>query len=266
MELFNIETIKDSNNNEVSFCPERGGIITSLKFQEKEILYLDKETFVDLKRSVRGGIPILFPNAGVLNKETNFPKLLRHGFARDSVWQEVKETGFFRENLVSNINTEDKYPFNFNISVSGKFESDGSFTLTEEVTNNEIERSLPLSMGLHPYFYVPDNEKDNIEFIFSGGGEVKDKSEIWKNEGTVIVDNPKTIDKDAVVEVFIPAVGYLLLDISPEFNKIWFWSVPGKDFICIEPMMRGEGGLDINPEMISPKNTFSASLKIKIKI
>lgn len=265
MELFNIETIKDLNNNEVSFCPRRGGIITSLKLKGKEILYFDEKTF-NGAGSVRGGIPILFPNAGELSKETSFPKLLRHGFARDSIWGGIKKEGFFKENLLSNLETKEKYPFDFSLSVSGNLEPNDSFTITEEVINNEVERRLPVSMGLHPYFYVPDNQKNNIEFNFIGGEEVKDKSEIWQNGGTVIIDNPRIYNKSSILEIFIPTIGSLLIDISPEFNKIWFWSLPGKDFICIEPMMRGEGGLDVNPEMVIPGGTISLSLNIKLKI
>ena len=45
-----IETIKIPDGSEASYCSERGGIITSIKFKGKEILYLDKETFEDTKK------------------------------------------------------------------------------------------------------------------------------------------------------------------------------------------------------------------------
>jgi len=68
MKEFKIITIKGPNNNEVSFCPERGGIVTSLKLKGTEIFYLDEETFQNKNENIRGGIPILFPNMGEINK------------------------------------------------------------------------------------------------------------------------------------------------------------------------------------------------------
>ena len=61
------ELTTEGEGNEVSFSPERGGIITSLKLGGKELLYLDEETFRNPEVNVKGGIPILFPNAGPLS-------------------------------------------------------------------------------------------------------------------------------------------------------------------------------------------------------
>ena len=47
--------------NYVMFCPERGGIITNWVSKGKEILYFDETRFQDKTKSIRGGIPILFP-------------------------------------------------------------------------------------------------------------------------------------------------------------------------------------------------------------
>ena len=66
---FLIEEIEDTKGSEVYFCGERGGIITSLKIGGKEILYFNKEIFDHKDLNVRGGIPILFPNAGPIRSE-----------------------------------------------------------------------------------------------------------------------------------------------------------------------------------------------------
>jgi len=81
-----IETIK-LFNGEVSYSPERGGIITSIKIGDKEILYMDESTFNDKGANVKGGIPVLFPNAGAIPDEIKteeFANLKQHGFARES--------------------------------------------------------------------------------------------------------------------------------------------------------------------------------------
>ena len=60
---FKIEKVEMPDGSGVAFCPERGGIITSIKFKGREILYLDPATLQDPKVNIKGGIPILFPNA-----------------------------------------------------------------------------------------------------------------------------------------------------------------------------------------------------------
>ena len=85
-------------NNYIKFCPERGGVITNWISDGKEILYFDEKRFMDKTKSIRGGIPILFPicwnlncSSSVFGKE--YLQLTQHGFARDLQWQY-----FFNEN------------------------------------------------------------------------------------------------------------------------------------------------------------------------
>ncbi|MEI7688825.1 MAG: hypothetical protein WCI91_01415 [Candidatus Nomurabacteria bacterium] len=266
MTKFNIKTVKDkSGYNEVSFCPFRGGIVTSLKLKGKEVLYFDQETFLDIEKSVRGGIPILFPNAGELENNHLYPNLKRHGFVKNMEC-EVESKGFgFKEVFKSNNETRNVYPFNFDLSVVGNFESDGSFTLTQEVKNMEKDKNLPISMGLHPYFKVPYKEKKNIRFNFEDGLSAEEQIEIWENSGTVYLDNPKVKDPNATTNIDIPNLGTLILDISVEYQKIWIWSIPKSDFICIEPMMRGLNGLVNDPFEVKINEPFMASLNIKLK-
>lgn len=264
MTIFKIETIKDSNNNEVSFCPLRGGMITSLKFKGKEILYFDEETFNSGESSVRGGIPILFPNAGELVNNTLFPELKRHGFARDFKWQrEEHETGF-KESLYSSVETREIFPFDFKLSLSGQFENDGSFTLVQEVENLEEEKDMPISMGLHPYFNVLNTEKGYIKFYFQNGREIEDGADVWSDGGTIYIDNPKIKDKNSLMKVEIPSLGTLAINASVEYEKFWIWSMPGKDFICIEPMMKGLNGMVDDPYILKPGSSVKIHLNIRL--
>ena len=77
-----------SNNTEAKVAPERGGLVTNFSVNGTEIFYLDRATFTDLDENVRGGIPILFPNAGPL-KENGLYSLPQHGFARRMPWSLV---------------------------------------------------------------------------------------------------------------------------------------------------------------------------------
>ena len=79
-------------NNYIKFCPERGGVITNWVSEGKEILYFDEKRFMDKTKSIRGGIPILFPICGNLNTTNSlfgidYLQLTQHGFARDLPWK-----------------------------------------------------------------------------------------------------------------------------------------------------------------------------------
>ncbi|HAE36957.1 MAG: Aldose 1-epimerase family protein [Candidatus Nomurabacteria bacterium GW2011_GWF2_35_66] len=254
-----IETIKGPNGCEVSFCPLRGGIITSLKLNGKELLFLDKETFKNKEVSVKGGIPYLFPNAGPLDPNTKFPNLAQHGFARNLEWKNENTENGFCITLVSSEETKKLYPYNFKFSIKGSFNEDSSFTMETEIENLEENEDMPISMGLHPYFNVSNEEKKNIKFNFEGGKYVEEQIESWANGKAISIENP-----GVPIEVEIPGLGTSVIDLSKEFKRIWVWSMSGKDFVCIEPVMRDKNGLLNNPELIKPKDTFKASVNFKL--
>ncbi len=260
------ETIKSPDGGEASFCPERGGIITSIKLHNKKILYLDKDTLQDKEASVRGGIPILFPNAGPIENQ-EFPGLKQHGFARDSnKWKAKKRIDSFEEILVSGEENIKSYPYDFILSMEGKFKNNGSFEIKQKVQNLEKNKELPISMGLHPYFKVPKEEKKNIKFNFEGGKFIEEKIENWANGKYICIDNPLINNPFEAMEIIIPKLGTLIIKPSTEYQKIWIWSMPDKDFICIEPVMRDKNGLVKDPEMVRPGESLTGSMNINLKI
>ncbi len=257
------ESIKTPQGESAYSC-ERGGIITSIKLKGKEILYMDQETFENTEGNVKGGVPILFPNAGPIPDEIKteeFANLKQHGFARESKkWTSKKTKDGFSETLKADKDTEKSYPYNFELSVNGNFEENGSFTITQLVKNLEKEKDLPVSSGFHPYFKVPNEEKKNIEFNFEGGDFVKENIDKWANGKAVHIDNPNT-----PVEVVIPSLGTLVFNIGKEYKKIWVWSMPDKDFVCVEPVMRNKGGIIEDPEKVKPGETLSLKFNIELK-
>ena len=262
--ILKIETIKGPNNGEASFCKERGGIITSLKLKGKEILFLDEETFKNTNENVKGGIPILFPNAGPIIESEEFPNLKQHGFARNSKWQKEEIENRFCEILSSDEETKKSYPYDFKFSLRGSFKEDGSFVINQEIENKENNKELPLSMGLHPYFKVRSEDKKNIKFNFEGGKEIEEQFETWANGKAVSIDNPKFKNPNAVLEIEIPSLGKLTINPSSEYKKIWVWSMPEKDFICVEPVMRDKNGLIDDPEKVKPNEILKTSVGFKL--
>ena len=96
LELFNkdqgIFVFQLDKNNYIKFCPERGGVITNWVSDGNEILYFDEKRFMDKTKSIRGGIPILFPICGNLSTSSSlfgngYLQLPQHGFARDLQWK-----------------------------------------------------------------------------------------------------------------------------------------------------------------------------------
>lgn len=258
-----IETVEIPNGDSISYCRERG-IITSLKIGGgKEVLYMDEDTLNDRKVNIKGGIPVLFPNAGPIPDELKtleFAELEQHGFARKQEWEAVETMEGINASLRSSKETKKVFPYNFELSLISKFEKDGSFTVTQQVENHEAGKEMPVSFGLHPYFKVPNELKRDVRFNFEGGKYVEENKEKWSNGQSISLENPGT-----PMEIQIPDLGVLIFKISPEYKKIWVWSLSGKDFVCIEPVMRDKGGIITDPEIVKPHQKYSASLNVSFK-
>ena len=262
---FKMETVEGPHDSSASFSPERGGIITSLKLAGTELLYIEPDTFRNPSQNVRGGIPILFPNSGPIDHEL-FPGLKQHGFARTmNTWKSTNTGGKprFEEHLTDTDATRHQYPHHFRLDVGGSLEDDGAFLLYQRATNTDAAGSglhMPVAMGLHPYFRVSNGLKKNISFDFDGGEIAARDAGVWSRGGTVSIDNP-----GEPLRVGIPELGTVVLEVSPEYKKIWIWSLPEKDFICIEPVMRDEGGLVRDPAYVEPGESITGRLSIRLE-
>ena len=146
-------------NNYIKFCPERGGLITNWISDGKEILYFDEKRFMDKTKSIRGGIPILFPICGNLNTSSSlfgkeYLQLTQHGFARDLQWQHsFNET---KKSLCLFLNESKKhkkyYPFDFELRIEVTLKV--NFLKFEIKILNKTDIAMPINFGLHPYFNV----------------------------------------------------------------------------------------------------------------
>jgi len=260
-----ILTIRGPKENAVSFCSKRGGIITSLKLRGQEILYFNTDTFYDQTKNVRGGIPILFPNVGEL-KNSPYP-LKQHGLARISQkWRvKSKNKNSFAEILTADKEIKKIFPWNFSLIMKCQLEPDGSVSLIQEVINLEKKSEMPLAFGLHPYFKVPKGRKQDIKFDFPGGEDIAKDFPKWAYGGTTIIDNPKLKNPAAILRVTIPEIGTIVMDIAAAYQKIWIWSLPGWDFICLEPSMRDLNGLIDNPELIKSQQSLTAKVNYRLE-
>lgn len=249
------ETIRRGENS-MAVAPLRGGIISSLTLGGRELLYMKQETFADPTKNVKGGIPVLFPNAGPVDDPRFYLK--QHGFARTSdEWAYIPghDGHSFKEVLDTPASVD--YPYESTVMIEAALQEDGSARITQTALNRGSE-PMPVAMGLHPYFAVPAGRKAEVRFDFPGGEVAGKESAVWMEGGTVSIDNPGT-----PLTVHIPGVGTLTLQVSPEFKKIWVWSLPGEDFICIEPVMRDVNGISTDPELVAPGASVSGTLSIQ---
>ena len=277
--------IEGPKSNESLVNPERGGIITSLKLDGKEILYMDEERFNDPDKSDRGGIPILYPMSGPPTKEGPFSKLNQHGFARDSKFWTVEknEDNELIEVLKSNKETEEIFPYDFELRMKAEMGEEGDITLTQEVKNMGTNE-MPVSMGLHPYFNIPEGNKNKIKFDFNGGEDIENDFQDWlensdrKDENDFLrrIDNPNYLEKKDDSEegdyknelkISISNTETIVINVSPEYQKIWIWTERDKDFICVEPVMRDnqDGEIVNGPEMVKSDEIYSANMNIRLE-
>ncbi|MFA6097467.1 MAG: hypothetical protein WC788_07620 [Candidatus Paceibacterota bacterium] len=272
-----IETISSPEGHEISFCPEKGGIITSIKIRGVEILRADPKDFKEAK--TRGGIPVMFPNAGALDgplvdpsePEKKLETLKPHGFARDSKWEIEKVS---QDELIETLSEEkpDSYPYEYLLKMIARIEKDGSITLAQEV-RNDSGKEMPVSMGLHPYFKVPKGRKKDVLIDLGDekmNGKIRDNFEKWSKGEAMIVDRSELEDPDSVLRIEIPEIGTIAMDVFEKYQNIWIWSEESKeddedDFICIEPVMRKPKGLAQSPEMVKPGETFKTGVRIGLE-
>ncbi len=265
------QKIGDSNFS-VSYCPERGGIITSIVLGQREVLYLDRATFEDPTVHVKGGIPLMFPNAGSMpancNRAPELSHLPQHGFARDSAnWTATVddcEGGSFTQVLRENAETKRVYPYNFELSYGATLRQNGTCTVRVAQKNRESTLSMPVAMGLHPYFPVPHRAKRDITFDFPYGNLLKGTCDQWSNGQSVSIANPAIDTEGAILHIQVPDLGTLHLKASRIFERIWIWSPPRMNCFCVEPVMRDKGGIVSDPYLVPPCRSAIGNINIAL--
>lgn len=240
------DLIDDHKEARVRVVPARGGLVSAWELQGYSLLYLDRETYGDLQRNVRGGIPILFPICGRLKEDTYINDgvayhMPQHGLARRMPWR-VKDTGtkdgaVLRLYLESDQETKASFPFDFRLEFEYRL-AGGELAILQSYYNCSQEQ-MPLYPGLHPYFAAagkehwqlqvpadhchdlltgrqravseaPDWQAAEQNFIYSGlSGQF---AALHRNDGTAI------------------SIGY-----SRQFSRLVFWTLGSKPFICLEP-------------------------------
>ena len=246
----------------IRIVPERGGLITEWRSKGKDLLYFDFERFLDTDKSVRGGIPILFPICGdlsdgyFLGKKKYFLK--QHGFARDLPWSInlLKDGLGIRLKLSDTKYSRSYFPFFFTLFMD-VYLKEKSLQMVVKIFN-QSEESMPFSFGLHPYFQVTNLKNLKIDGL---PGKCIDQTNMKVTNAT---DQIRILDK-GVDFLSYPSSSIKLFDslsrtvielIHQEpFDTTVIWTDPPRQMVCVEPwtsprnsLVTGDRKLEIKPE------------------
>ncbi|MGP0128574.1 MAG: aldose epimerase family protein [cyanobacterium endosymbiont of Rhopalodia musculus] len=266
--------------SQITVVPERGGIILLWKIQGQDILYLDKERFSNPEMSVRGGVPILFPICGNIHNNTytyldGTYSLKQHGFARDLPW-EVTQQGTdncasLTVTLKSNEQTLIVYPFEFQLDFT--YELKGNSLIIRQKYANKSEKTMPFSFGFHPYFYVPDKSKVIFDIPSS---EYQDQAtkKIFFYDGTFDFNQDEI---DAGFQSLTRPLATmtdnhrklkLVLSWSDIYSTFVFWTLKGKDYVCLEPWTAPRNALNTGKNLteLDPGATCEAMFEMSVEL
>jgi aldose 1-epimerase len=269
---------------EVSILPSIGNRAYEMKIHGKNILFFPEVKLSDFqKKPVQNGIPFLAPWANRMDdtgfwangKRYDFDMALGnirkdnrglpiHGMLSDSAQWHVTDIGADRRSAHVTSKLEfwkypdlmAQWPFAHEYEMTYRL-SDGALEVRTTVSNLSSE-SMPLAIGFHPYYRIPDIPRDQWVLHMPGGKAViADDRRIPTGELKAIdLPNPlplkgRTLD-DGFTELERDASGRARFSIESDGKQIELYFGPGYpvaviwepaspagqawDFICIEPM------------------------------
>lgn len=236
---------------------EDGAMVSELSHQKKRIFFPDQTILVGGKEKRRGGMPILFPQAGPAPEGFSLPQ---HGFARDVNWVkrgdqfEPDRIGFL---LKSNEQTMENFPYTFSAFLTVNCTKEGIGY--DFAVRNEGDDEMPIAPGIHPYFEVPRAKIEEIKTNIPGFNP-----EDYKLGESLVFPAQKNI------ELVIPEVGKIVLlpkgDLTREKAKLLVWSDDPR-YLCVEPWtadVKSLGDPDKRVNIPAGKTSWS-HLAIKIQ-
>lgn len=250
----------ESPNARIGVNPE-GGYVTSWQVRNpngnfEDVLYVGSE----IKRT---GIPILFPNYNESGGEVP-----THGFGRSSLWiveQELGSNKVVMKLTHEAISDEARavYPYKFAITITVEATEDGSLLYSLKVKNLD-DKALPITPGLHPYWAIPHEEKTLVQTEGIPGFAAA--SFDWDTNPP---DNEYDFNRRAIIRMFKRTI--TIEDITsgdPVIEKIVVWSQtpqkPDCNFVCFEPVTRGDKALTNNPIVVPAGGEWDMNLKFSL--
>lgn len=250
--------------------PDRGGLVTGWMCQgawgEREILYFDAERFADPCKSVRGGIPVLFPICGGL-EGSGMPQ---HGFARDLPWQisELPAGDGVQLALSDTSATRELFPHRFELVLEFRPEPQ-ALAITARVSHrgDAGEAPLPFSLGLHPYFAVPALE--GVRLMGLPAQALDQAAGVPANTADLLSALPSGVD---LLAGPTPAVRLeagdiaITLDTQAPLDLAVVWTDPPRSMVCLEPWTAPRGALNSGERLLQVQPGSTAELGCRYRV
>ncbi|MAF46234.1 MAG: galactose mutarotase [Acidimicrobiaceae bacterium] len=250
------------SGDRLRIVPERGGIVTEWRCGEREVLYFDQERYADPGKSIRGGIPVLFPICGnlpgdLLEVNGVAHTLQQHGFARNLPWQLqlLEDQSGVRLTLTDTAETLAAYPFPFLVEM--KIRPVAQALEIQTTIQNRSESVMPFSFGLHPYFNISDLAQTDLDGLNERClnhlemAETDTASQLGRlPEGVDFLCRPA-----GPVTLIDRTTGQQLqLQHQQPMDLTVIWTEPPRAMVCVEPwtgprqsLISGDRKLEIQP-------------------
>jgi galactose mutarotase-like enzyme len=250
--------------------PARGAIISRFDVGGAQILYLDRTTLEDPSKNVRGGVPFLFPTAGRLEGDRyGGREMKQHGFARNLPFAVgERDAHSLTLSLGASDETRARFPFEFRVELTISL-TESELRIAQRYQNLGEER-MPLHVGFHPYFFVPEAARsgvtiethatrafDNVQkrdVAFTGFDFTRPEVDLHLHDHGA---NRSSLRRPGAPTVEIEG--------SDAFTQWVVWAVAGKDFICVEPWTAPANALNSGERLlwVEPAGEQRLSLAIR---
>lgn len=288
------EIVSEDGSVRAAIVPELGAIVSSLRFNGREILF-QHDFFWDAdSEKTRGGVPLLFPICGRLERNgvqnrwvwnRHIYSMPIHGFAMRMPWRVLEEHSSAHELAVELRDTEGtraQYPFEFRLSMRM------SALQSEFVVRLECENTgqapMPYYAGFHPYFLTPQPGRGKEQTLL----HLKPLRRVLYN--ATLTDVIGEAEPPAFpVSVADPAINEMLALVGSEeeallempdksclcikafgeeipdlFPYIQLYTMPEKPFFCVEPWMSYPNAMNTvdGPRWLGPGCSESGIFRI----
>lgn len=242
-----------------------GAQILQVKLGINELLYHSPLSKIDCKQTLRGGIPVLFPQFG------NSGNLKKHGFVRDCNWRLVNEESNQNDLFVNYeyVITEGHFlDWKHNAKLNLKaFVINNVFNISLQILNTGVS-SFEFTGGLHPYFKINSRSLIKISGLESTSYEDLFPDISFDLTGESLIERLYFSNKD--LSFFTGS--YNLIIKSKGFKNWMIWN-PGKEgakyindlpnedwnkFLCIEPIVQ-----DV-PVLLKPQEIFNGEFVVQL--
>lgn len=267
----------DDAGSMLQVAPERGGIVTRFDVFGEPVFYLDEATLFNPAQNIRGGNPVLFPICGPLNDGQytlagRTYAMKQHGLARNMAWE---VTGVAVEadwaaitlKLVSDEETLHVYPFDF--ALEFKYTLAGNRLTIDQRYVNESGQPMPFYAGFHPYFLAPDVSDVELNIPAESCIDLLTGEEKTFRGVIDLAAGPETnaafgnLERRQVSFKNFGTGKEITIDFDEHFKYIVLWTIRGKEFLCIEPWMGMNYGLNLGEYVVLESGS---ELKARVSI